>query len=74
MISPSPPLTLASQPTELLLTLIPAALHRRKALIARATGNLLVAEVLKFALPLPTSHRATLTLACPTPMRVRREG
>jgi hypothetical protein len=50
MISPSPPLTLASQSTELLLALVATALHRRKALIASAAGNLLIAEVLKFGL------------------------
>jgi len=66
MISPSPPLTLASQPTELLLALIATALDSRKALIPSSAGNLLVAEVLKFALPLPTTYHATLTLACPT--------
>jgi hypothetical protein len=66
MISPSPPLTLASQPTELLLALVTTALPRRKTLIPGTAGNLLVAEVLEFALPLLTSHREGLRLACLT--------
>jgi hypothetical protein len=57
MVAPSPPLALASQSTELLLTLVATALRSRKALVTSTASDLLVAEVLKFALPLPASHR-----------------
>jgi hypothetical protein len=69
MISLSVPLLLASESTELLLALIATALRRRKAFVPSPTRNLLVAEVLEFALPLPPSHGSRLTLPQPPPHR-----
>jgi hypothetical protein len=59
MLSPSQSFTalaLTSQPTELLLALIAAALLGRKTLVTRTARNLIIAEVLKFTLSLPSTH------------------